>query len=429
MRQTCEGPPQPPPISTPAQLLRVSAAMEDDDDVDKSYYDLAKDTILRPFQLLVSRRFLRTYLTTLLISIFALGLGAIATTAYVTFYYAYIPARGVSRPVHLQFHPSHAHPPHGATDVDGHGGRSLSRDLVSGTAYDVALVLELPRSRKNRDEGNFMLDLQLLSAEAEPGAMQGLGGAGMHLGARLGVPGAGQEVLARSRRPAMLTYRSEAVEFVKRILWLPAYVVGWRSESEKLEVRMMERVEFQKGWRNVPVSARVELVSEGKLQVYNVKVVFTAKLGGLRYVMYHYRITSFVFFTSLFWLVEMVAALVAWTAVGYIFTGRTPLPVVKRESTDDSGGPTIKRERQMSRVSSPHIKKEEQDQNQGIPEHAETGLADVEADVEDEGEDASLAVDNSGRAGRDDSGIGTSMESGVERSESIRRRRSGGVGQ
>ena len=91
-------------------------------------------------------------------------------------------------------------------------------------------------------------------------------------------------LLAHQRRPAILTYHSFAMEHIHRAVALPWYILGFRQESEVLDLSLMEEATFSRGWRNVPSSARVELQSDGKLQVYSVELAFKARLRGLRYV-------------------------------------------------------------------------------------------------------------------------------------------------
>ena len=92
------------------------------------------------------------------------------------------------------------------------------------------------------------------------------------------------EVLVHERRPAILTYHSQTMDLVNKAAILPLYVAGLRQESEALNVKMMDGIQFERGWRHIPTTARLELQSEEKLQVYDVQVVFTAQLHGLRYV-------------------------------------------------------------------------------------------------------------------------------------------------
>jgi hypothetical protein len=91
-------------------------------------------------------------------------------------------------------------------------------------------------------------------------------------------------VIARSRRPAILSYASPIMDKVNILSGLMWFLVGWKKESETLEVSMFEGVEFGKGWKNVPQGARVVIEADEKMQIYEVKIKIIAKLGGLRSV-------------------------------------------------------------------------------------------------------------------------------------------------
>lgn len=215
-----------------------------------------QDVALKPFYFAVSKPALRAYLNTILIVLAGLALLGLAIVAYVLFYYSYVPTRGFTRPVYLEFGPAH-HP---------HGTASLSQELVSNQHYDVKVILHMPRTPTNTGAGNFMVDLQLLA----PVDMVA------------GVLPPKPEVLRHERRPAILTYHSRELELVTKAAALPLYVAGLRQESEQLSVKIMEGVEFQRGRRHIPNRVRLELQSEEKLQIYDVHVVFTAQLHGLR---------------------------------------------------------------------------------------------------------------------------------------------------
>jgi seipin len=138
--------------------------------------------------------------------------------------------------------------------------------LVTDQPYDVDISLNLPRTPNNRAQGNFMVDVTLLSASLSSGDQE-------------------MELL-RERRPAILTYYSPIMEYVHRAIDLPWFVFGWRKEQEKLVVPILEEVEFARGWRNLPSGARVELSNAGHLQIYSAEISFKARLRGLRYVSY-----------------------------------------------------------------------------------------------------------------------------------------------
>jgi seipin len=151
---------------------------------------------------------------------------------------------------------------------DGHprGLASLGDGLVSSQAYDVTVHLDLPRSPPNLATGNFMLDLSLVSSA--PATL-------------LWTP-TDQDVLAHSRRPAILTYESPLVNTIKTTggaLWL---FLGWKKEAESIDVPMLESVEFTRGWRTIPKFLRLEIQADEKMMVYKARVSFKARFSGLR---------------------------------------------------------------------------------------------------------------------------------------------------
>lgn len=168
------------------------------------------------------------------------------------------------------------HHPHGSAT-------GLRQWLVTDQPYDVTVELTLPRSRANRDAGNFMVELALVGPETAKAATS-VGSGIVGTAAKAEVER--QEVLAVARRPAMLTWYSEAVENVNKAVVLPWYVLGWRREAETLGVAMMEGVRFERGAKRrsvLPEGLRVEVAAVERMQVYGCRVVFEAKLQGLRW--------------------------------------------------------------------------------------------------------------------------------------------------
>ena len=90
-------------------------------------------------------------------------------------------------------------------------------------------------------------------------------------------------VLARSRRPAILTYASPLTNTASTLVGLPLHVLGWKKESEVLEIKMFEGVEFSKGWKNIPNTVKVVVEADEKMHFYDVEIKIVAKFGGLRY--------------------------------------------------------------------------------------------------------------------------------------------------
>jgi seipin len=331
--------------------------------------------------------------------------------------------------------------------------------LVSRQKYDVVVEMTVPRSSANINAGNWMVGLEMRGPSTVAGGIQGMLGWDeewyVQDYSQGDTPGATTQkvvaegllntptVLARSRRPAILTYRSYVLEHLHRLLRLPLYIVGWHTESEHIEISMMESVEFDKGTRNVPTSVKVELRSRHLLEVYTVSVRFSARLEGLRWLMYRYWLSSAIIGTFLFWSVEMGVLLFTWAVFTLLF-GKASSPPDQKRIKQESGTVTPKREvdtepgtpysdtsRTFPTLSSHaplHYRSESPKSERNTP-----ALEDIptreEAEADDEDDDFVLEEPlprSSERVGTfTDSGIGTSVESAVQRERGLSRRKSG----
>ncbi|KAH3946213.1 hypothetical protein HBI81_010680 [Parastagonospora nodorum] len=435
--------------------------LKDDYREGESFMQYAIDTLLLPIRIASSPALLRTYLRGILLFITSTILFALAAVAYTSFYYSYIPVRGITAPVYVQFDHGSAtrhtilqshdvatkNWPYGIANIPG---------LVSRQKYDVAVEMTVPRSRRNLNAGNWMVALEMRGPSTAAGGIKGMLGwdeewdntQGEVSGAPTqNVDAAGltgtPTVIARSRRPAILTYRSYAIEHVHRLLRLPLYLLGWHTESEHIEISMMESVEFDKGVRNVPTSVKVELRSSYPLEVYTVSVRFSARMEGLRWLMYRYWLTSAITGTTLFWSVEMSVLLFTWAIFTLLFSKSDPHPGHK-QIKQESGTTTPKREEtepstpfsetsrtfpslsshQQLQYQAPAVPKSERDSPvlEDIPTREE-----AEADDEDDDFVLEEPLPRTGEkdGGFTDSGIGTSVESSFEKERGLSRRRSG----
>ncbi|KAL8675826.1 MAG: hypothetical protein Q9186_007571 [Xanthomendoza sp. 1 TL-2023] len=283
----------------------------------KSIAGKAWETALVPFHAAVSKPAQKAYLGTFLFASASLFLLGLSTIAYALFYYNFVPQVSVERTIYLQFGDGH---PYGTATLDS--------SLTSLQPYDVSLLLHLPRTPSNQAAGNFMLDLSLQSPL--PRTLSSTD--------KLLPEVALTRRLAHSRRPAILTYSSPIIDTASTLTGLPFYVLGWKTESEVVEVNMFEGVEFAKGWATVPQEVKLVVEADEKMQFYEVGIRIFAKFGGLRWIMYHHRILSYVIFTSMFWSSSMISTLIAWIVLSsYLSTGST---AVKEEPTS----PKIKAE-------------------------------------------------------------------------------------
>ncbi|OQO10665.1 hypothetical protein B0A48_03963 [Cryoendolithus antarcticus] len=399
---------------------------DDEQGLIASTIDLAL-TPIRPF---ISRPALRTYLKTFLLLSTALVLFAAACTAYATFYWNYVPALGFEREAWLQFDDVHGTFADIRREGNGEAGLvkgtvthpwaevDLRGEVVSQQGYDVVIEVTMPRTQGNREAGNWMLDVSLL---ASPTRTSG-----------------DSEVLARSRRPAIMTYRSSPTELVHRLASLPRSLVSTQqSEAETLVLPVFDQVSFPKGTANLPSTLRLELQSPRRLEIYAVLVKFRARFRGLRWLMYNHRILSAFIFTSAFWGVEVVVAGIVWLLVASKLGGSSEKVHsskteqrgrIKHEHDDDDGGvgmsdaerqfPTLSSQAPLRyravKVEGPGVVKIEAEEEISVQDLRDALPVGGEADDEDE--DADLFLD---------SGIGTSLESSNTRpGGSVRKRRS-----
>ncbi|GME41095.1 putative tubulin-tyrosine ligase protein [Neofusicoccum parvum] len=363
----------------------AASTTSDDDEYVKGILQIAKEKALYPLHAATSKPARRAYIQTALLLAGACVLFSLAVTAYSVFYYAYIPTRGFSVPVHLQFDHHHAGAAADGPQSYRHpwgAATGLRRWLVSDQAYDVRAELALPRSRANRDAGNFMVELALLGPAAARGGTRV--GDGISAFAAAPAGDEGEEVLAVSRRPACLTWYSDVVEGVNKAMEMP--------------------------W----------------------------------YIMYNWRITSALVFTTAFWAVEMTFMILAWVALSNIFAPASPRTKqegkpedetdVKTEGETETDLPDLSDTprtfptyagQPSLRYESPRVKSEEEDEAAGGVSADVPPVGGQGQEADDEDEDADFVLDTAGRHMDRDSGLGTSMESGQERREAVRKRRSG----
>jgi hypothetical protein len=205
--------------------------------------------------------------------------------------------------------------------------------LIPNQAYDVSLILEMPRCTTNLEAGNFMLDLSLLGADPHARVTGTSSSPPKHIST---LP-ADDDVLHHSRRPAILPFASPLPGLARMLVHLPFHILGMRDlDRSTLVVPMFEMLVFERppllgvavGGRAsragnvVPTHARVEVQSREDLRVYDAKLVFHARFQGLRYVVYNYRGVSFVVFSTLFYVVALTSMVVGWGFMSHVWTQR-----------------------------------------------------------------------------------------------------------
>ncbi|KAL6718943.1 CCR4-NOT core subunit cdc39 [Lecanora helva] len=381
---------------------------------ERTVVERAVDTALLPFHAATSKPARKAYLGTFIFAATSLFLFALSSLAYILFYYNYVPQNSVERVIHLQF-----------GDGMPYGTSALSSALTSLQPYDISLFLHLPRTPNNLRAGNFMLDLLLLAPEDTPSSI-----------ASTIYGNTSTSILAQSRRPAILTYVSPIVDTANTLSGLPWHVLGWKKESEVLEISMFEGVEFAKGWANVPQSVKVVVEADEKMQFYEVGVRMIARFGGLRWILYHHRIVAFLFFTTTFWSCSMLSMLFVWFIVSSYFS-TTPTPIKTESEAKENA---IKRERSDSDTFDPTSVEDLSDTSRTFPTLGRqlplhfSGRSGVKIEDEEDMKKEEILrstdiqplvteADDEGEDGTEwrDSGIGTGRDE--ERLASVQRRR------
>lgn len=263
--------------------------------------------------------------------------------------------------------------------LNPYGVASLTNPAMKfAQTYDVSVTLTLPRSPPNVERGNFMVGLQLLDADVTP---QLYDAARSFANNRQGF--GGTSVLFSSRRAALIPYVDPIVSLASRVLFLFWHMLFPKTQTCDLTVKLAERVWFPK--RSIlPKSAFIEVEAGQDIQIYEVALHLTAQLHGLRWLMFYYRLPTYIVFTFMFWAFEVAFMCIAWSFWGYSAESASD-KVGKGASSsdddddddDDTQGPVNPR-RSFKR--DPSIK-EESDAQRLL---AEIPAAGAEADDEDE---------------------------------------------
>ncbi|KAL2133714.1 hypothetical protein VTI74DRAFT_1840 [Chaetomium olivicolor] len=384
--------------------------------------------------------------------------------SYIFVYYKYLPDLVTTVPVHLQY----------GVGPNPFGITSLGR-LVHNQAYDISVSLTLPRSPTNLDRGNFMVALHLLSestasstsnsrsppplpyltpdrpflsSDSTTPPINAPDSALLNLRpTRLNLPSylASRTIVLTTTRSALIPYTDPLVSLAKRLLFLPYHMLfPHRSTSVHLTVPMAEKAVFSLPRRgqeqgdnavaNLPGSLLLEVQAGQGIQVYEASVTLVARLRGVRWIMWRWRMACFWVVTGVVW-VGVVAGLfsVGVLRIGLetVGGGEGQEKKGKRkgngagngdesgsdsdEDGDDDGGEeekkrTVKREHSLPRVKAAAVKKEEEEEGSEplftIPQYGEGPGG--KADDEDEGQGEEEGSPQRQQGGSKDAGVGTS---------------------
>lgn len=149
-------------------------------------------------------------------------------------------------------------------------------------------------------------------------------------------------ILHTSTRPAIIPYADPLDSLAARLIRAPYHALFPHSAATAhLTVPMVEKLTFsppsyasslmwggktpvrqqQKLLRQLPESLLLEVQAGQDLQVYEASVVFSARLGGLRWFMYRWRVTAFLLLTWAFWACEVAVMVVAMVVFAWLWSG------------------------------------------------------------------------------------------------------------
>ncbi|KAG4258323.1 hypothetical protein FPRO04_02924 [Fusarium proliferatum] len=332
-----------------------------------------KETLEDTARVITSKPVQRAVVNTVLLVSTAATLFCTAAIASLLFFQNFLPHEVVTLPLHLQY----------GSGTNPYGIASLQTPpMKTQQEYDVSLILAMPRSNPNVERGNFMITLHMVDSQADAGLHAA---AERHASLHQGLEGA--NVLFTSRRPALFPY-----------------VDPFKHELNRHPV------------------GRASLVLKS---LGSPEVSLTAQLRGLRWMMVHYRISTFIALTLVFWAFEVIFMGVAW-GLWSMTSGSPPGDADDKTRRLEAEGYEYEDEdtdraetfptygRQQPLKYEPDIKPEA-DPEQPLSEIPRAG---ADADDEDEGS----FDDDDDDVQHKDSGIGTSYsEEGIS---SIRRRTS-----
>ncbi|CAM1502048.1 Fc.00g040320.m01.CDS01 [Cosmosporella sp. VM-42] len=256
------------------------------------------DTLQEAARVATSKPVQRAVVNSVLLVSSAVSLFCLAGIASALFFQNFVPDQVVTIPVHLQY----------GAGLNPYGIVPLTTSpMKSQQEYDISMTLSMPRSPPNLERGNFMISLHLLDSKADDRLDKS---ARKYADSHEGFEG--HRVLYSSRRPALFPYVDPVVSLASRVLFLFYHMLVPSSSTTTMMIPVAERVWFSK-YATIPNSAYVEIEAGQSVQIYHATLSLTAQLRGLRWLMFHYRLPTYLAFTFLFWVFEIVFMAVAWT--------------------------------------------------------------------------------------------------------------------
>ncbi|NP_001089882.1 uncharacterized protein LOC734949 [Xenopus laevis] len=231
---------------------------------------------------------------------------------YGSFYYSYMPTVKYSSPVHYQYS-STCEPPPGILCSFPTANVSLLRNnrdrvLIHGQPYRISLELQLPESTVNQDLGMFMVTMSCYTR--------------------------GGKQISYTARSAMLHYKSPLLRTMETLASSPLLLLGFSEQKQSLEVELYP--EYRED-SYVPTVGAVIQVQSVRIEIYTAELRVHAYFTGIRYLLYHFPVTSAVIGISSNFIFLSVLVLLSYLQWGF---GRTRLRDVQQRTRNVRGAET-----------------------------------------------------------------------------------------
>jgi len=182
---------------------------------------------------------------------------------YITFYYAYMPLLVFTRPVHMQF--KNCYSRRDMCDYPSAHIKLVNQNqlLMIGQKYRMIVNVELPESTVNEQIGMFMLCVRLSDKRGY--------------------------LVSSSCRSSRLKYMSRLYRYIYTMFMAPFYLAGLSSEKQLIQLEMF--TDFEDDQSHPVTDIHFEVLNHD-IEIYSAKINVIANLSGLRYLMFHWPISS-----------------------------------------------------------------------------------------------------------------------------------------
>lgn len=219
----------------------------------------------------------------------AIWLLFIAAGVYATVYHFYIPQSEVRSAVY--FHHDVRHKTYSLCVID------LVDLPFSHVDYSLNLALEMQRSDRNKQIGNFGITVTLADESSVDAALADA--FSITVDTRMKVRSGSTTMLT-----GILPYRSPLLESLNTLTFAPLYVFGLIKQTSTMDLRLFDQIRSLK--RNYKYAV---VHIKGKIDLENASLIWKPQLRGIRYLMLQYPLLSFFFGTLFVWFWELSATL------------------------------------------------------------------------------------------------------------------------